>query len=99
MWRNYLICVLLGLLLATSVTSITLLRQSTAVQSDADRLRQRAVAAESTSASLQQQQQLQQQTDRPQAAAAMPRAQPVSTVPVAPRATPVAAPAPAVGVI
>jgi len=93
MWRNYVICVLIGLLLATSVSSVTLLRQSTAVQSDADRLRQRAVAAESTTTSLQQ------QIDRSQAAAATPAAQTVSTVPAGPRATPVAAPAPAVGVI
>src|SRR5438874_597718 len=93
MWRNYVICVLIGLLLATSVSSVTLLRQSTAVQSDADRLRQRAVAAESTTPSLQQ------QIDRSQAAAATPAAQTVSTVPAGPRATPVAAPAPAVGVI
>jgi hypothetical protein len=55
MWRNYVICVLIGLLIATSVSSLTLLRQSQSAQSQVDLLRQRAVAAESTRTSLQQQ--------------------------------------------
>jgi hypothetical protein len=54
MWRNYVICVLVGLLIATSLSSLTLLRQSQATRSQSDQLRQRAVAAEATSASLQQ---------------------------------------------
>jgi hypothetical protein len=54
MWRNYVICVLVGLLIATSLSSLTLLRQTQATQSQTDQLRQRAVAAEATSASLQQ---------------------------------------------
>src|SRR5690348_14716760 len=55
MWRNYVICVLIGLLIATSLSSLTLLRQSQTTQSQTDQLHQRAVAAEATSASLQQQ--------------------------------------------
>ncbi|MBV9577412.1 MAG: hypothetical protein JO057_02355 [Chloroflexi bacterium] len=55
MWRNYVICVLIGLLIATSLSSLTLLRQTQTTQSQTDQLRQRAVAAEATSSSLQQQ--------------------------------------------
>jgi hypothetical protein len=55
MWRNYVICVLIGLLIATSLTSLTLFRQTQTTQSQTDQLRQRAVAAEATSSSLQQQ--------------------------------------------
>ncbi len=55
MWRNLLICVLIGLLIATSSSSLYLLRQSSAAQADAAAQRQRAVAAESTRTSLQQQ--------------------------------------------
>src|SRR5579871_3689399 len=55
MRRNYVICVLIGLLIATSLSSLTLLRQSQTTQSQTDQLRQRAVAAEATSATLQQQ--------------------------------------------
>jgi hypothetical protein len=55
MWRNYVICVLIGLLIATSLSSLTLLRQSQTTRSQTDQLLQRAVAAEATSASLQQQ--------------------------------------------
>jgi hypothetical protein len=54
MWRNYVICVLIGLLIAVSVSSIVLLRQTQTSQSDLNSLRQRAVAAEATSSSLQQ---------------------------------------------
>src|SRR6516164_7299287 len=55
MWRNYVICVLIGLLIAVTVSSIVLLRQTQTTQSDLNSLRQRAVAAEATSSSLQQQ--------------------------------------------
>src|ERR1043166_2905160 len=55
MWRNYVICVLVGLLLAVSLSSATLLRQNATSQSEADRFRQRATAAEATQTSLQQQ--------------------------------------------
>lgn len=54
MWRNYVICVLVGLLIATSVSSAYLLRQSETAQADATTQRQRAVAAEATRSSLQQ---------------------------------------------
>ena len=55
MWRNYVICVLIGLLLVSTGGSVLLTRQMLAAQSDADRLRQRVAAAESAQASLQQQ--------------------------------------------
>src|SRR5262245_33156037 len=55
MWRNYVICVLIGLLLAVSASSVMLLRQMRTAQSDANTQRQRALAAEATSAALQQQ--------------------------------------------
>jgi hypothetical protein len=55
MWRNYVICVLIGLLIATSVSSLVLLRQSQVIQADLSSSRQRAVAAEATRSSLQQQ--------------------------------------------
>jgi hypothetical protein len=55
MWRTYVICVLVGLLIAATVGSAVLVRQAGSAQSDADQLRQRLVAAQSTQASLQQQ--------------------------------------------
>jgi hypothetical protein len=55
MWRNYVISVLIGLLLVTSGSSLMLLRQNLTAQSDAERFRQRAAAAEATRTSLQQQ--------------------------------------------
>ena len=55
MWRNYVICLLVGLLIATSLSSLVLLRQSQATQADLTSFRQRAVAAEATRSSLQQQ--------------------------------------------
>jgi hypothetical protein len=100
MWRNYVICVLIGLLVAVSASSITLLRQNQVAQSDANGLRQRAAAAESTRTSLQQQ--LDQLSSTP---TTQPRGNPivtptprsVSVVPVAPLPTP-AAPAPGIAV-
>jgi hypothetical protein len=88
MWRNYVICVLIGLLLATSVTSLNLFRQTQAQQSDTTALRQRAVAAEATRSSLED------QLDQRNGATPTPQA--VNIVPAAPRSTPVAAPAPTV---
>jgi hypothetical protein len=67
MWRNYVLSVLIGLLLVSSGSSLMLLRQVQITQSDADRLHQRAVAAESTRTSLQQ------QVDQQKTATASPR--------------------------
>src|ERR1700674_1853580 len=55
MWRTYVICVLIGLLLVSTGGSVLLERQVLSAQSDADRLRQRVAAAESAQAKLQQQ--------------------------------------------
>ena len=91
MWRNYVICVLVGLLIATSLSSLTLLRQSQTTQSQTDQVRQRAVAAEATSASLQQQVDgLKGATPTPDAANAIVTPQAGTSA-----ATPAAAPAPA----
>ena len=51
MWRNYVICVLIGLLLVSSGSSVVLLRQVMATQGEVDRLRQQvrqAAAAPTT---------------------------------------------------
>jgi hypothetical protein len=45
MWRNYVICLLIGLLLATSVSSANLLRQTQSQQAELNSLRQRVAAA------------------------------------------------------
>src|SRR5689334_22117747 len=55
MWRNYVICVLVGLLLVSTGSNILLLRQVIALQGDGERLRGRLATAESTQNSLQQQ--------------------------------------------
>jgi hypothetical protein len=55
MWRTYVICVLIGLLLVSTGGSVLLERQVLSAQSDADHVRQRLAAAESVQASLQQQ--------------------------------------------
>jgi hypothetical protein len=55
MWRTYVICVLIGLLLVSTGSNVLLLRQVLATQADADRLRSRLTAAEGTQNSLQQQ--------------------------------------------
>lgn len=87
MWRNYVICVLIGLLLATSVSSLNLLRQTQTQQSELNVLRQRAVAAEATSSSQQ----------RVPVEATAPTPQSVSIAPVAtPRPTTIAIPEPTV---
>ena len=75
MWRNYVICVLIGLLIATSVTSLNLFRQTQSDQSANAALRQRALAAEATSSAVQQQPDV-----------ATPEPQSVSIAPVAPAA-------------
>jgi hypothetical protein len=54
-WRTYVICVLIGLLLVSTGSNVLLMRQVLAVQSDTDRLRSRLTAAESAQSSLQQQ--------------------------------------------
>src|SRR5712692_4074086 len=41
MWRNYVICVLIGLLLVSTGGNVLLTRQLLAAQTDSDRLRQR----------------------------------------------------------
>ena len=55
MWRNYVICVLIGLLLVASGSSVVLLRQSMLTQATTEQLRQRVVSAQATQTSLQQQ--------------------------------------------
>jgi hypothetical protein len=91
MWRNYVICVLIGLLIATSLSSLTLFRQTGATRGQTDQLRQRAVAAEATSSSLQQQvEQLEQLNG------ATPTPLSVAVAPVARIPTNVAAPLPTV---
>jgi len=45
MWRNYVICVLIGLLLVSSGSSAVLLRQVIATQGEVDRLRQQVPTA------------------------------------------------------
>jgi hypothetical protein len=67
MWRTYVICVLIGLLLVSTGASVLVMREVASVQSDADRMRARLIAAESTQASLQQ------QIDQLKAAAASPQ--------------------------
>jgi hypothetical protein len=103
MWRNYVICVLVGLLIAVSLGGLNVLRQNLTTQSQTDQLRQRAVAAEATSASLQQQVTQLQSAATPDAgnrivtqAAVTPTPQSVSIANIAPRPTTVAAPAPTV---
>src|SRR5436190_14287459 len=85
MWRNYVICVLIGLLIATSVTSLNLFRQTQSDQSANAALRQRALAAEATSSAVQQQPDV-----------ATPEPQSVSIAPVAPAVATPAVPAPTV---
>jgi hypothetical protein len=55
MWRNYVICVLIGLLLVSTGGNVVLMRQVLSAQADTERLRQRLVAAESAQNSVQQQ--------------------------------------------
>jgi hypothetical protein len=55
MWRTYVICVLVGLLIAAVVGSSVLVRQAGSAQADAATLRQRLAAAETTQTALQQQ--------------------------------------------
>ena len=54
MWRNLVICLLIGLLIATSVSSLNLLRETSSQQANLNVLSQRVAAAEATSSSLQQ---------------------------------------------
>jgi hypothetical protein len=55
MWRTYVICVLLGLLLVSTGGDVLLTRQVLGQQSDVDRLRARLTAAETQQSNLQQQ--------------------------------------------
>lgn len=103
MWRNYVICVLIGLLIATSLGGLSLLRQSQSTDSQTDQLRERAVAAEATTTSLQQQLgQLKPTPGTGNPIVSQPANNPtptplsVSVANVAPRPTTVAAPAPTV---
>src|SRR5581483_2956608 len=82
MWRNYVICILLGLLIATSVTSLNLLRQTQAQQADVVALRQRATAAEATRTAL--------QTTGPTSGDLAPTPPAVSVAPAVPRPAPTA---------
>jgi hypothetical protein len=89
MWRNYVICVLIGLLLVSSGSSAMLLRQSIASQATTDQLRQRVAAAQATETSLQQQV---DQLTTPGRAPTLPAGNAI-----VPRSTPAAAPAPTIG--
>jgi hypothetical protein len=101
MWRNYAICLLLGLLIAMSISSLNLLRQTQTQQGDLNALRQRAAAAESTSSAVQQQgtiattQPQAQQGNAIVAPGPTPTPQAVSIAPIA-RPTVIAAPQPTV---
>jgi hypothetical protein len=74
MWRNYVICVLIGLLLVSTGGSVVLTRQLLTAQADTDRLRQRVAIVESDRARLQQ------ELDQLKTASA-PRATPAAPVP------------------
>ena len=52
MWRNYIICLLVGLLVATSVSSLNLLRQTQTQQAELNALRQRAAQPTATPESV-----------------------------------------------
>jgi hypothetical protein len=82
MWRTYVICVLIGLLLVSAGSDVLLLRQTLVQQADNDRLRARLAAAEGN------QNALRQQIDQLKLAAASPTANPpavpLPTVAVAP---------------
>lgn len=77
MWRSYVICVLIGLLLVSTGGNVLLTRQMLAQQADTDRLRARLAAAET------QQRTLQQQVDQLQtgAGATTPTVQPEPALP------------------
>jgi hypothetical protein len=55
MWRTYVICVLIGLLLVSTGGNVLLSRQVLGQQADVDRLRARLTAAETQQSNLQQQ--------------------------------------------
>ncbi|HEV7662365.1 MAG TPA: hypothetical protein VGQ62_02425 [Chloroflexota bacterium] len=77
MWRTYVICVLVGLLLVSTGSNIWMTRLLISQQSDSDKLRARLTAAET------QQNRLQQQLDQLQTSGAVPRPTP-STAPGVP---------------
>ena len=52
MWRVVVILVLIGLLVVSTAGNVFLMRQTVSTQAEADRLRQRAVAAEATRGAL-----------------------------------------------
>ena len=52
MWRVAVILVLIGLLVVSTAGNVLLMRQTVSTQAEADRLRQRAVAAEATRGAL-----------------------------------------------
>jgi hypothetical protein len=56
MWRVVVILVLIGLLVVSTAGNVFLMRQTVSTQAEADRLRQRAVAAEATRGALLEQQ-------------------------------------------
>src|SRR5438105_8051601 len=81
MWRTYVILVLVGLLLVSTGGNIVLLRQTVDgrdLQSENDRLRQRAVAAENAQANLQAQ--LEQLKSATPGASASPASAPIPTI-------------------
>jgi hypothetical protein len=88
MWRTVVIALLIGLLLVSTGANIFLTRQLLGEQSDSDRLRARAVAAEATRGTLQSQvEQLKTQSEQ------------ARSVTPGPSATSPAAPAPTVAAV
>src|SRR5438876_12432107 len=55
MWRTYVICVLIGLLLVSTGGNVLLTRQVLQAQADSERIRQRLTQAEAAQNALQQQ--------------------------------------------
>ena len=89
MWRSYVICVLIGLLLVSTGGNLLLGRQVIQQQTDADRLKQRLASSDSAQNSLQQ------QIDQVKLQAASPNGQAGATPGPAP--TPAAVPTVAIG--
>jgi hypothetical protein len=97
MWRNYVICVLIGLLLVSTGGNVLLLRQTIQTQADTDRLRSRLTVTESTQNSLQQQIDQLKLAATPQAGSSSTPAGAASSQPAAPSvSTPIALPTVAV---
>src|SRR5262249_4981567 len=84
-WRTAIIVVLIGVVLASAAGNVLLTRQVQSEQSDSDRLRARAVAAEATRGTLQNQvEQLRAQLAASPVPGAAPAAAPAPTVAAGP---------------